>query len=193
LTEVKKQAKWVRYFRWLHRKVSLAFFIFILIMTITGILLGLKKPTGLLAPTQKGVSTELSIWLPVHTLQQKAERYLHDSISKELSVELDRVDIRPDKGIVKFIYKHHYHGLQLDGVTGDLLSIETRSSDFIEALHDGSILDDLTGTGGEQFKVSYSVLVGVSLLLLILSGLWLWYGPRRIRKMKRTQIENKAG
>jgi hypothetical protein len=97
--------------------------------------------------------------------------------------------MRPDKGIVKFVYKHHYSSLQLDGSSGKLLSIEKRSSDFIEDLHDGSIMDDWLGTSTEQIKVSYTVIMGLSLLLLILSGMWLWYGPRRIRKQKRIKTE----
>jgi len=187
MSTTKQQAKWIRFYRWLHRRVAIALFIFFLLISVTGILLGIKKQTGLLAPTEKGISSNLTTWLPIHTLQLKAETFLHDSVSKLLSTELDRIDIRPDKGIVKFVYKKHYHGLQLDGETGRLLSIEKRSSDFIEDLHDGSILDDWIGTDDEQIKVSYTVIMGLSLLLLILSGLWLWYGPRRIRKIKRKQ------
>lgn len=189
MSTIKQQAKWIRWYRWLHRKIAIALFAFFLIISITGILLGIKKQTGLLAPTQKGASSDLSAWLPADSLQKKANQYLLDSVSKDLSVELDRIDIRPDKGIAKFIYKNHYHGLQLDCTTGELLSIETRGSDFIENLHDGSILDDLFGTSDEQIKVSYTLIMGFSLFLLILSGLWLWYGPKRIRKLKKKHTE----
>lgn len=193
MSTTKQQAKWIRLYRWLHRKLAIALFVFFIVIAVTGLLLGIKKQTGLLAPTQKGMSSDLSAWLPANTLRLKAEAYLRDSVSVALSTDLDRMDVRPDKGIVKFIYKDHYWGLQLDCTTGELLSVEKRTSDFIEALHDGSILDDLLGTNGEQIKVSYMVITGVSLLLLILSGLWLWYGPRRIRKQKRTQIKNTGG
>lgn len=184
MVPIKKQAKWIRYFRWLHKKIALALFIFFFIISLTGLLLGIKKETGLLAPTQQGQSPELSLWLPADSLNKLANAYLLDSVSADLSTELDRIDIRPGKGIAKFIYKDHYWGLQLDCSTGALLSIEKRSSDFIEALHDGSIVDDLVGTG-EKFKVGYMVVTGLSLILLILSGIWIWYGPRRIRQLKR--------
>ena len=187
MSTTKQQAKWIRLYRWIHRRLAIALFVFFLVIAVTGLLLGIKKPSGLLAPTQKGASADLSTWLPVNTLKLKAEKYLQDSISRDLSTNLDRLDIRPDKGIVKFIYKDHYWGLQLDGTTGQLLSIERRNSDFIEALHDGSIMDDLLGTSDEQIKASYMVITGLSLLLLIISGLWLWYGPRRLRKQKRTR------
>ena len=182
--KILQQAKWIRRFRWLHRKIAIALFIFFLVISVTGILLGIKKQTGLLAPTQKGVSADLSKWLPADSLRKIANRYLLDSVSKDLSTDLDRIDIRPDKGIAKFIYKDHYIGLQLDCATGDLLSVEKRKSDFIENLHDGSLVDRLLGTD-EGFKVGYTVIMGLSLFMLILSGLWLWYGPKRIRQLKK--------
>jgi uncharacterized iron-regulated membrane protein len=180
----KKQAQWIRTFRWLHRKLAIVTFVFLFIIAGTGLLLGIKKQTGLLAPTKKGVSENLSTWLPIDSLSQMAARYLRDSVDRQLSTELDRIDIRPQKGIVKFVFANHYWGLQLDGTTGKLLSMEKRSSDLIENIHDGSILDRLFGTG-ESAKVGYTLIMGSSLLLLILSGFWLWYGPKRLRSQKR--------
>jgi uncharacterized iron-regulated membrane protein len=184
-TTIKQQAKWIRAFRWLHRKLALALFVFFTLIALTGLLLGVKKQTGLLAPTQKGSTSDAVSWMSVQALQQKANKYLHDSVDSKLSVAMDRIDIRPDKGIAKFIYKDHYFGLQLDCATGRLLSVEERHSDFIEDLHDGSFVDALLGNSNEPVKVSYTVIMGLSLLLLIISGMWLWYGPRRIRKQKK--------
>lgn len=180
-----QQAKIIRAFRWLHRKIAVASFVFFFIIALTGLLLGVKKNTGLLAPTQKGSSQDTRQWLSVDSLHRLAVNYLHDSVDNTLPVALSRIDIRPDNGIAKFIFKKHYHGLQLDCATGQLLSIEIRRSDFIERIHDGSIIDDLLGTGHEQIKVSYTILMGSSLLILVISGFWLWYGPKRLRKLKQ--------
>jgi uncharacterized iron-regulated membrane protein len=180
-----QQAKVIRFFRWLHRKVALALFVFFLLIAVSGILLGIKKHAGLLAPTHKGTSSDLSTWVSVDSLKNASIRYLADSVSPALSNEIDRIDIRPDKGTVKIVFKGHYTGLQLDGSNGRLLLIEKRKSDFIEDLHDGSILDDLIGTSDEQIKVGYTIVMGLSLLLLILSGLWLWYGPKRLRQSRK--------
>ncbi|HEX7844158.1 MAG TPA: PepSY-associated TM helix domain-containing protein [Chitinophagaceae bacterium] len=185
MSDTKKQARWIRTFRWLHRKIAIALFVFFLLISVTGILLGLKKNVGLLAPTQKGISADLSTWLPVDSLQKIAVQLLRDSVSADLSTELDRIDIRPDKGIVKFVFKDHYNGLQLDGTTGKLLLIEKRKSDFIEDLHDGSVLDNLFGTNDEQVKVGYTLIMGISLFMLVLSGLWLWFGPKLLRRSRR--------
>jgi uncharacterized iron-regulated membrane protein len=185
MTNTAAQAKWIRFFRWLHRKIAIFLFVFFLVISITGLLLGIKKQSGLLAPTEKGSSPDLSQWLSLDSLQKNAVRYLRDSVSADLSPEFDRIDVRPNNGIVKFTFKNHYRGLQLDGVTGQLLSVETRSSDFIEQIHDGSILDRVFGLGKDQVKVSYTVIMGISLFMLVASGFWLWYGPKRLRRIRR--------
>jgi len=181
----RQQARWIRWFRWLHRKIAVCLFLFFFIISVTGLLLGIKKQTGLLAPTQKGASSYLSAWLPIDSLQKIAFRILRDSVSTDLSTELDRIDIRPQKGIAKFVFSNHYYGLQLDGATGRVLMIEKRKSDFIENIHDGSILDKLFGTGGEQGKVSYTLVMGLSLFALVISGFWLWAGPKRLRRSRK--------
>lgn len=181
----KKQARWVRFARWLHRKLAVALFIFFLLIAVSGMLLGVKKEVGLQEPTHRGVSADASGWLPLDSLLRIANRVLADSVDASLSTALDRIDVRPEKGIAKFSYLDHYWGLQLDCTSGKVLVIEKRTSDLIEDLHDGSFIDRWLGGGSEPFKIGYTLLMGGSLLLLILSGLWLWYGPKRIRKSKQ--------
>ena len=180
----KKQAKVIRFFRYIHRKVAICFFVFFFIISTTGLLLGWKKKTGLLAPTQKGVSIKPHEWLTVDSLHKLATKYLRDSVGPSLSNELDRIDIRPSRGIVKFVFANHYWGLQLDCTTGKLLLIEKRNSDLIEDIHDGTILDKLFGTD-EKSMLGYTTIMGISLFLLTLTGFWLWYGPKRLRKRKK--------
>jgi hypothetical protein len=174
------QARWVRRLRWLHRKIAIFLFTFFLVIATTGFL-----QSGLLAATQKGVSTDLAAWLSIDSLKKNAVRYLRDSVDAGLSPELDRIDIRPDRGVIKFTFKNHFKGLQLDGATGRLLSVETRKSDFIEKIHDGSMLDKIFGSGGDQIKLGYTITMAISLFMLVLSGLWIWYGPKRIRMKKQ--------
>jgi uncharacterized iron-regulated membrane protein len=184
MKDTKQQAKWIRSYRWVHQKIAVPSFVFLFIIAATGLLLGIKKQTGLLAPTKEGSSKDLTTWLPIDSLSKIAVQVLHDSVDAQLSANLDRIDIRPHKGIVKFVFSDHYWGLQLDGTTGKLLHIEKRNSDLIENIHDGSILDRYLGSG-EGAKVTYTVLMGSSLLVLILSGFWLWYGPKRLRQLKK--------
>jgi hypothetical protein len=90
--------------------------------------------------------------------------------------------MRPDKGMVKFVFAEGYWGIQLDGSTGELLHIERRRSDFIENIHDGSILDYVFNTDGEYFKLFYTTIMGLSLLLFTITGFWLWVGPKQMRR-----------
>lgn len=170
----------------MHRKIAIFLFVFFLIISITGFLLGWKKKTGLLSPTQKGISTNPAQWLTIDSLHKLAVNYLKDSVDAKLSNELDRIDIRPSKGIVKFVFMDHYQGLQIDCTSGKLLLIEKRTSDLIEDIHDGTILDKLFGTD-ERSMLGYTTIMGISLFMLVVSGFWLWYGPKRLRKRKKTE------
>ncbi|MFV0304521.1 MAG: PepSY domain-containing protein [Moheibacter sp.] len=186
----KKQAKLLRTFRKVHRTTGAILFIFFFFVSITGLLLGWKKHSNgnILPKSYKGTSTNLKDWLPIDSLHTIACNVLHDSISSDLSLDLERIDIRKNKGMVKFVFIDHYWGVQLDGATGDLLHIERRRSDFIENIHDGSILDYYFETEGELFKLVYTSVMGTALLIFTVTGFWLWYGPKRMRRNTRKQI-----
>ena len=189
MTTTKTQARWIRLSRWLHRKIAIPLLIFFFLVSLSGLLLGLKKNTGLLAPTEKGISADMAGWLSMDSLGKIALTAYRDTISAT-GGEIDRIDVRPDKGIAKFSFKGGgYWGVQLDCTNGKLLLVEKRHSDFIEDLHDGSILDNLFGTSGEEIKIVYTTILGLSLMLLVLSGFWLWYGPKKIRYRKRHHLE----
>jgi len=102
-----------------------------------------------------------------------------------MSLEIDRIDIRKEKGSVKFIFLDSFYEVQLDGATGRVLSIGKRRSDFMENIHDGSIVDDYLGTNG-YIKLVYTNVMGISLLIFTITGFWLWYGPKRMRKANKT-------
>ncbi len=181
-----KQARVIRSIRKIHRTMGIFLFVVFLFVSITGLMLGWKKNTGglILPESYEGTTSNLTDWISIDSLHKNACRILHDSISAELSNALERIDIRPDKGMVKFVFIDNYVGIQLDGATGKLLHIETRRSDFIENIHDGSILDYFFKTDKEQIKLIYTSITGLSLLGFSLTGFWLWYGPKRMRKSK---------
>jgi hypothetical protein len=180
-------AKRTRLYRKIHKWISIPLLIFFFLIGFTGLLLGWKKQVALLPKTQKGVSTESKHWLTVDSLQKIAITYAENTLQK--NAEINRIDIRPKKGIAKFVFVKHYTELQLDCKTGKILSVSTRNSDFIEQLHDGSILDSIIPTGGDAFKLIYTSLLSMGLIGLSLSGFWLWYNPIRIRKQKRTSTK----
>ena len=183
----KKQAKILRIFRKVHRTTGAFLFVFFFFISISGVILGWKKDSfGLLLPeTYHGTSEDLKKWLPIAELHQKATRVLSDSISPELSAEIKRIDIRKQKGTVKFIFEDHFYGIQLDGATGNILHIGKRHSDLVENIHDGSILDEYLGTKG-YIKLFYTTIMGFALLIFTITGFWLWYGPKRMRASSKS-------
>lgn len=132
--------------------------------------------------TYKGSSTELSGWLPMAKLSELAASGLQDSAGTEISTALDRIDVRPGKGIAKFIFEEHYWEVQLDGATGEVLSVGLRRSDWLERLHDGTLADMALQTSGGLIKLIYTSVMGLSLITFSVTGFWLWYGPKVMRK-----------
>lgn len=186
MTETKRrgQAKLLRTYRKLHRTTGALLFVFFFAVAVTGLLLGWKKNSGgYIAPkSHSGTSTNLRDWLPLDSLHKNACKILLDSVGADLSLELERIDIRKEKGMVKFVFANHFWGIQLDGATGKLLHIEQRRSDYIEKIHDGSILDFYFKTSNGQIKLVYTSIMGIALLIFTITGFWLWYGPKRMRQ-----------
>lgn len=184
-----KQASVLRVFRKIHRITGALLFVFFFIIAISGLLLGWKKHSGgmILAKSHKGTSSDLKDWLNLDSLHKMACKYLTDSVDETLSLKLDRIDVRKEKGMVKFIFEDHFWGVQLDGATGQLLHVEKRISDYIENIHDGSILDSWFGVKGGYLKLLYTSIMGFALLIFTITGFWLWYGPKRMRKISRKQ------
>jgi hypothetical protein len=155
----------------------------------SGLLLGWKKHSNgiILSKSYQGKSSNPQDWLPLNDLRERALKIAREKISSDLSLEIDRMDVRPDKGMVKFIFVEDYWGLQIDLTTGELLHIESRRSDFVENLHDGSILDSMFGMEGGYIKLAYTSIMGLSLLTFTITGFWLWFGPKRLRKSRELE------
>ena len=179
-----QQAKILRVVRKIHRTTGILLFVFFFFIAVTGYLLGWKKNSGnlLLSKSHTGISTDLKQWLPIDQLHAKACSILHDSIDSTLSADIDRIDIRKDKGMIKFTFARHFWGIQLDGSTGKLLHIEQRRADFIEKIHDGSIVDYYLGIKDGYFKLFYTTIMGIALLIFTFTGFWLWYGPKKMKR-----------
>lgn len=178
-----KNARILRVFRKVHRITGIITFFFFFLIAGTGLLLGWKKHSGglILAKSFEGTSTDTKDWLPIDSLKNRAFQILRDSVSPDVSTELDRIDIRPDKGMAKFVFLEKYLALQLDCSTGALLHLERRRADFLENIHDGSILDKYLKTSNGQIKLSYTTIMGLALLIFTITGFWLWYGPKWMR------------
>jgi len=182
-TKRQQQAKILRLFRKIHRTMGIFLFLFFFIVSISGILLGWKKHSGeIITPkSYKGTSYDFNRWMSLEKLHFISDSLIQSTLSPDYPLSLDKIEVKKDKGMIKFVYKQDYWGVQLDGATGELLNLGKRNSDVIENIHDGSIVDNYLGTKG-YFKLFYSSLMGVALFTFSASGFWLWYGPKRMKK-----------
>jgi hypothetical protein len=176
---IRGKVKSLRWLRTIHRWMGIPLIVFFLIIGITSILLAWKKKVELL-PLTLETKIDQGEWISPSVMVSIAESEMR-KIGE--SSEVDRIDIRPDKGVAKVTFKTHFTEVQLDGLSGEVLSIETRHSDWIEKVHDGSIVDFYLG-GDEAAKLTYSTLPALGLILMSLSGFYLWYYPKVIRKIK---------
>ena len=177
-----KQAQTLRWTRKIHRWTGLSLLVFFILIALSGILLGWKKNSqGYILPdTMKGQTAELNDWLSINRLSQLALAAAEDL--KQPTI--DRIDIRPDKGVAKFTFTDSYLEIQIDGATGQVLQSALRRSDWIEQLHDGSIVDLTFGWKAGFFKLIYTSLMGLALLTFAATGFWLWYGPKKMKKLQ---------
>ncbi|MEO1262142.1 MAG: PepSY-associated TM helix domain-containing protein [Bacteroidota bacterium] len=175
-------AQSTRRYRRLHKWLALPLFLFMFIIGATGVLLGWKKQADFTPPTQRGISDQADNWISLKAIQSIARQYATDSLG--LAPDINRIDVRPGKGVAKILFETHYTELQVDLTTGKIVSHEKRWNDFIEHLHDGTIIDRLIGNDGEQSKITYTTLTSFGLMLLSFSGFWMWWNPKRIRKIK---------
>lgn len=162
-----------------HKYFGLSLAIVLLISALTGVFLAWKKDVSWIQPpTQNGVSKELQDWMPISELAELAQAAFDEAHPQLQGNGLDRIDVRPSKGIAKVLFEEGWWEVQIDGSTGEVLSIAKRHSDWIEKLHDGSIVGDL-------FKLITMNGLGLGLIVLMITGMWLWYGPKLYRKLKR--------
>lgn len=145
--------------------------------------LALKKEFNILQPvSQKGTSDSLKDWKSVEEIAQLAQSAFIQQYPNQINNTVSRIDVRPGKGIAKVLFEKGYWEVQVDGTTGAVLSMAKRHSDWIESLHDGSIISD-------GFKLISMNLLGLGVLFLIATGLWLRYGPGLVKKSKRKYRE----
>jgi uncharacterized iron-regulated membrane protein len=181
-TETTNIATSTRFYRKIHRWLALPLFVFMMLVGFTGLLLGWKKQAELLPKTQSSKKEKTASNIKIDSIQAIAEAYAKKN---KLDPEIDRIDIRPKKGIAKIVFSRNFTELQIDCKSGEILAISTRKSDFIEKIHDGSIIDYFLKNESDYVKLFYTTSTSLGLIILSFSGFWLWYNPIRIRNAKK--------
>lgn len=144
-------------------------------MLITGILLQLKKDVDWIQPpTMIGEN--------IQNLSLSFDKILDISSSVgEANIssweDVDRLDVRPNKGIVKVRAKNNWE-IQIDTFTGEVIQTAYRRSDIIEKLHDGSWFND-------KIKLWVFFPSGVILLGLWLTGVYMLARPYYVKLKRR--------
>lgn len=146
------------------------------LIIVAGLFLLLKKEIDWIQPpTAKGVERTA---VPTQSFE---DLFAAAQAVPELALsnwdDLDRVDVKPGKGVVKFIASNNWEA-QIDTHTGDVLRVAYRRSDTIEKLHDGSFFADWV-------KLYVFFPVGLVLLGLWATGIYLFFLTRVQRWRKR--------
>ncbi|MFO7652689.1 MAG: PepSY domain-containing protein [Candidatus Krumholzibacteriia bacterium] len=101
--------------------------------------------------------------------------------------DVDRLDVRPGKGVVKVRAQNGWEA-QVDLGTGRVLQTAYRRSDIIESIHDGSFF------GGDLGKFGLFLPTAIVLLLMWASGLWLFWRPFVARRKRgKAAVSSPAG
>lgn len=170
-----------RWSRRLHRWGAIISAIPLLLVIVTGLLLQIKKQSTWVQPaTSKGSGSVPTI--PWESVLHIASA--HPDANVQSWSDIDRLDVRPSKGIIKIQSKNSWE-LQIDAESGQLLSSAYRRSDWIESLHDGSYFSD-------GAKLWVFLPNGLILLGLWVSGGYLWYVHIAAKRKKKKRLSEKA-
>ena len=159
----------------LHKWLGIVLCLIFINISVTGLLLLEKKKCDWIQPpTQKGQEGKPADFVTIQAAVDAVLDCNHPDFATEDAI--DRIDVRPGKRVYKVLSKTNYAEIQIDAITGQVLSTATRQSDLLEQLHDGSWF-------GEWAHAMLMPLVAVANIVLALTGLYLWLGPK-FRKKK---------
>lgn len=157
----------------------------ILVMIGSGLLLQSKKHWAWVQPSEsRGTGRAPSIDLEGILASLKTVHEMNVTSWDDVN----RLDIRPGRGMVKAWLMNGYE-LQVDLGTGRVLQTAYRRSDLIETIHDGSFF------AGDWTKLGLFLPAGLVMLLLWLSGLWMWWVPfisKRRRAPAKAMLERSS-
>ena len=134
-----------------------------------------------LASAQRGVEGRQPALLVDVSLEGFEDLFIAAQGVPELELEswadLERVDVKAGKGIVKFVAANNWEA-QIDTDTGEVLQVAFRRSDIIEKLHDGSFF-------ASWVKRFIFLPVGIVLLVMWGTGIYLFILPHWKRYQKK--------
>lgn len=168
--------------RKIHRWGAILIALPFLIVLISGLFLQVKKEFNWIQPpTQTGTSTDLEITfddiIAVSSTVEKA--------GIRNWADVDRLDVRPDKGIVKVRGFNNWE-IQIDTKTGAVIQVEFRRSGIIETLHDGSWFHD-------SVKLWVFLPSAIIVTILWITGIYMFFIPyiaKRKNKKRKDKLKS---
>lgn len=163
-----------RTLRLIHYWLTAFTLVTVAVVAITGVLLSLKKDFDVLQPPS---ATASAPGLPATPLDRLAGTVAAHTGGKVGWTEIDRIDVRPGDGLAKVILNDRTE-YQVDLHTLEVLQTGYRTSDFLETLHDFSVL-------GDWGKYVLSLPTGIALLVLWGTGAYMFIKPMLVKRRKR--------
>lgn len=156
--------------RKLHKWIGLINSLFLLLIAGTGFLLAIKSRVSWVRPEEKAGSPRSESTTRISADEAMAAAFsVGESTLKDPS-DVDRVDYRPKRNVYKVVSKEGYTEVQVDGNSGKVLQVATRTDQFIEDLHDLSFFND-------TMKDFVLPVVAVGLGALSLTGVYIYANP----------------
>ena len=139
----------------------------VLVISVSGILLNHKRGLGLMPDVPNTPTGEFDAALSMAELAGRAAIAAPAAAAKGI----DRMDVRPGDGLIKVRFNDDVvTEVTVDINDGRILHIGERNDVFLEKLHSGEIFGD--------GWVLLSDFAAIGLIILVISGYWLWLFPR---------------
>lgn len=139
----------------------------LLVLAITGIMLNHKRALGFMPDVENEAAGALDGAMSIAELVRLAGA----AAPAADAAGVDRLDVRPRDGLMKVRFRDDVvTEVTIDIVTGRILNVGERNDVFLEKLHSGEIFGDNW--------ILLSDFAGVAVVLIVISGYWLWLFPR---------------
>ncbi len=174
-----------KFFWQAHKWVGIVLAAWVILLSVTGFLLLIKKKVEWIQPSTQRDSEPAAVESFIDNQRLFEIVFAENHPDFQTLGDIDRIDFRPGKAVFKVRSTHHDTEIQVGAVTGKVLSTATRRSDLIERIHDGSFFADYV-------HEYLSPAVAICLAFLACSGLWIWLEPVLRRRRRRAQRQRES-
>jgi uncharacterized iron-regulated membrane protein len=163
-----RELSWSRAMFYSHLWFGVLMTVVLLVIGITGIVLNHKRELGIMPDVAHEPAGAFTDAISLADLARSAFAATGNTVDFNT---IDRMDVRPRNGFVKIRFRDAANTeATVDLTTGKVLHVGARGDVFMEKLHSGEIF----GANG----ILLSDIGAAGLIILLISGYWLWLKPR---------------